>query len=289
MNDVVTYISEFLRYLFGPLEDMMNMCGSLLMAEGLIDGLLGNDSYTGMLYNIANTIKPVAYTIVSICFVIEFIKITAEANVLKWEYGLRVFAKLVLARVCIDVAPLALNTIYTTFVSWVTISEATLNFDMTNLLTELENEMLNLNFFSLFGWLLSVGLLYVTFMILNILCAIICYARVFELAIYFAISPIPCALMPLSDGTGSRITKKFFMSFAATCMSGLLMVICMRIYCSVFMSYTVNVTARSIRNLFVTEADQIMGIMVFEVIALIMLFIAMTKCNSWAKTIMDVG
>ena len=131
---------------------------------------------------------------------------------------------------------------------------------------------------------MSEGLFFVAIIVLVILCMIVSLARVFELAIYFAISPIPCALMPLSDGTGSRITKKFFLSFSATCMSGLLMVICMRIYCEVMMfPYNYPILAL-IKGLFPTS----IGIL-YDLLCLIILFIALSKCNSWAKTIMDVG
>ncbi|MDA8222497.1 hypothetical protein [Desulfosporosinus sp.] len=88
-------------------------------AVKVLTGDIFNGSMYAMAKGIADIITPVSLTIITIIFLIEFLKITIKMDVLKWEYGLRVFLKLVFAKVAIDLSFMLLMAIYATAAEWI--------------------------------------------------------------------------------------------------------------------------------------------------------------------------
>ncbi|MCL1824129.1 MAG: hypothetical protein FWG44_08000 [Oscillospiraceae bacterium] len=76
----------------------------------------------------------------------------------------------------------------------------------------------------------TVSVVFLASLAVGIIIRVIAFARAFEIAIYCAISPIPVSFLPLEDNGGSRITKNFFLNFAAVVFQGVLIVIILQIY-----------------------------------------------------------
>ena len=47
---------------------------------------------------ILTIVKPIAYTIITICFLLEFIKSISRMDILKWESAFKIIAKFVIAK-----------------------------------------------------------------------------------------------------------------------------------------------------------------------------------------------
>ena len=125
------------------------------MINSIIDSFSGfdqylSDSYTALTANvfsgnwaaIANSIsgiiKPTATIICGICFLIEFLKITINGDVIKYEYLIRVFAKLCIAKASIDISTDALKFVFTTVSKWITqVSTDTITVGICNMAVKL--------------------------------------------------------------------------------------------------------------------------------------------------------
>lgn len=252
-----------------------------------ISNILTTDIFSGNLYRFAtdvtSIVKPIALTIIGICFLIEFLRLTATLDILKWEYFAKVMFKLILAKVCIDVSFDLMSAIYATASEWITkvgniggySLQSTMGGTMKDKLTEAFQGMGNLE--SL-GMLSSTGFAFIAIQFAGLLVKVIAYARKIELLIYIAISPVPCSFLLLENGGGSQITKKFFLNFAAVSLQGLFIIISIQMY-----GVIVNELVGSMGD---DSATTIAGTMLLSSIILVL---TVLKSGSWAKAIFNVG
>lgn len=244
-------------------------------------GVLTEDIFKGDMYNMAKSISdiiiPIALTIITICFLIEFLKLTIKMDVLKWEYLLRVFFKFVFAKVCIDVSYSLLSTIYATASEWITKVGSSTSTLGNTIATTLESELKKLSAFEVLGVGISMLFVFIASWVISILIMVIAYARSFELLAMLSVSPLPCAFLPVEDGPSSRIPKKFFLSFAAVSLQGLFIIISIKLY-SALCSNTI-LTNISSANITEIGYNLLLGALV--------LIMAVIKSGSWAKSILD--
>lgn len=229
---------------------------------------------------IQGIIRPIALTIVSICFVIEFLKITIQMDILKWEYALKCFFKLVFTKVCIDLATDLLSAIFATCSEWIDgVGTGTVNIGWITW-GQVKNSIINAGMLEIIGIFLSSGIIFLGIKAVVIIIQVMAYARKFELCILMAIAPLPCAFLPLEDGGASRIPKKYIMTFASSCLSGLFMIMSVRLYS--------ELVKETIENEVLGASD--VGAMIGSVLlATLVLLMAIIKSGSWAQKILDVG
>lgn len=253
--------------------------------DGNIDkaiSVLTEDIFAGDMFSmaqgIANVITPIALTIISICFLLEFLKITIKMDVLKWEYALRVFFKLVLAKVAIDVSVELLTAIYATAAEWTARAAgtggtlgATVGMALTTIIT-------NMTWYQALGLVCTMGISFLIIWLAGLMVIVMAYARMFEILIYVAISPLPCAFLPLEDGAGSRITKKYFITFAGVCLQGLFIIISIKLYQAICTS-TIIPAIGGVTALADISFNMLLGALV--------LIMAVVKSGTWAKGILD--
>lgn len=240
---------------------------------------------------LSNALKPFCLIIIAICILIELAQVASKVDIIKWEHGLKVAVKLVLARVCIDIAPTFLRACYNQANIW--IRDATsVGGSLTNvastLATVIQDKIGSRNA------LLEIMVVYVGIWLLSVLvkgCSlliqVIAYGRMFELYVLLAVSPLPCAFFPLGDGTGggvSRITQKYFKSFIAVCLQGVMIILCLRIFNIIF--------GNTLTTMIGAAVGQEGGIAVMDILwSLLMgdivLFMSVSRCGSWAKSIID--
>jgi hypothetical protein len=110
----------------------------------------------------------------------------------------------------------------------------------------------------------------------------------FELYVYLAVSSVPLAFFLLGngDGTGfSRISMKFLRAFAAVCMQGVMMLICLRAFGIIMTEVIVSGAEDALLDSNASAAvSQLAYTMLLGAIVLVM---SVVKCGSWAKAIMD--
>lgn len=257
----------------------------------LTGGLFDTNAVWSSVLALSNALKPFCYVVIGICLLIEIAQVAAKVDIIKWEHGLKLCVKMVFAKLCIDIAPTFLRACYNQASLW--ISSAMSVGGYTNLgslmTTEVETQISSISgIWSVIGLLASCLLLSMAVKICGLLIQVIAFGRMFELYVLLAVSPLPCAFFPLGDGSGggmSRITQKFFKNFIAVCLQGVMIIISIRIfYMIVGTALTSLITSASGGSDPTTVVTDLCYVMLLAGIVLIM---AVAKCGSWAKSIMD--
>lgn len=257
----------------------------------LTGGLFDTNAVWSSVLALSNALKPFCYVVIGICLLIEIAQVAAKVDIIKWEHGLKLCVKMVFAKLCIDVAPTFLRACYNQASLW--ISSAMSVGGYTNLgslmTTEVETQISSISgIWSVIGLLASCLLLSMAVKICGLLIQVIAFGRMFELYVLLAVSPLPCAFFPLGDGSGggmSRITQKFFKNFIAVCLQGVMIIINIRIfYMIVGTALTSLITSASGGSDPTTVVADLCYVMLLAGIVLVM---AVAKCGSWAKSIMD--
>ena len=255
-------------------------------ASNVLTGGLGDWSSVATL---SSTLRPFCYTIIGICLLIEIAQVAAKVDIIKWEHGLKLCVKMVLAKVCIDIAPTFLKACYAQAQDWITglaSGGSTLGNTTVTYLTPLVQNVSG--FGNILGMFLSTFIVLMAIKICGLMVQVIAYGRMFELYVYLVVSPLPCAFMPLGNGDGggvSRITSKFFKSFIAVCLQGVMMIIVIRIFDVVMGNAILTTLEAAAGNADANAAiTDLIYTMLLGAIALVM---AVVKSGSWAKGILD--
>lgn len=244
-----------------------------------INFMVDNDPWYAVAIEIKTIIEPIALTIVVICFLVEFLKITIQMDILKWEYGLKVMFKFVFAKVCIEGAFDLLGAIFVTSMEWISSVGATgasVGADTWNAIMPIVS---NYNMFQMLGVAMSLGIMFLAVWAVSLAVQVMAYARKFEITIYLAIAPLPCAFLPLEDGGASRIPKKYIFTFASVCLQGVFMVMSVRLF---------NVLCTESIDNAIQQGQYLGGIVGELFIGVCVLLMAIVKSSSWAKSILDV-
>lgn len=227
----------------------------------------------------SNAIKPIALTIIGICFIIEFLDITARMDILKFEFMLRIIFKFLMARVTMDISFFLLEAIYLTVAEWV----ATVGVSGSSIgqitWTQIEPLIEDYGMLEMIGMVVSMGLMFIIIFGVSKVVQVIAYARKFEMVMYLSVAPLPCAFLPMEAGGANRITKKYFLSFAGTCLQGLFIIMSIRLY-GVLCTDEIQASILAGSNLASIVGD------IF--IASLVLVMAVVKSGSWANRILDV-
>lgn len=264
--------------------------------------LEAKDVLTGGLFNTNNvwndvlsfsntTLKPFCLVIIGICLLIEIAQVAAKVDIIKWEHGLKLCVKMALAKVCIDTAPSFLRACYNQASIWISSATSMGGYTSlgTTMLSEVNNQIDNISgIFPVLGLLASCIVLIMAIKICGLLVEVIAFGRMFELYVYLAVSPLPCAFFPLGDGSGggmSRITMKFFKSFIAVCLQGVMMIISIQIFNMIVGQALDSLVLAAAAG---TDPTTVVSDMCYTMLlAGIVLVMSVAKCGSWAKGIID--
>lgn len=257
--------------------------------------LTGGAFNTGTVWNavltLSNALKPFCYVVIGICLLIEIAQVAAKVDIIKWEHGLKLCVKMVFAKLCIDIAPTFLRACYNQASLWIGSAASTGAYrNLSDLMTsDIRIQIQSITgLWSVLGLLMTTLVLSMAIKVCGLLVQVIAFGRMFELYVYLAVSPLPCAFFPLGDGSGggmSRVTTKFFKSFIAVCLQGVMIILCIRIFYMIvgssLTSLVTSATGGSDPTVIVSDLCYTM------LMAGIVLVMAVAKCGSWAKGIMD--
>lgn len=271
------FIADFIWALLFNLDANISEASAYLRADFINGGGMGGYDFGGFhsfILEVIGVVKPIALIIVSICFLMEFIKITMKFEVLKWETFFKVFFKLVLAKVVIDISFDFLLLIYQTSCEWI--------LDLTNhheqighiAWNKISSQVNNYSTMEMIGVVCTVGILIIGIKICLLLAKIMSMARMIEMVIYIGLSPIPMAFVPLEDGQLSRIPKTYIINFASMCLTGVIMMIAFRIY-------TIMGVA------LIGASNGIVDVISSMLVATVILVLTISKSGSIAKSILS--
>lgn len=276
----------FLGFIISTFKGFDTMIGS---AQNVLTQT--NDSVWNSVLSLSDVLKPFCYTIIGICLLIELAQVASKVDIVKWEHGLKILVKMVLAKVCIDVAPTFLRACYIQAASWINSLGVGTNTNFgSSLSAQIEPLLKDVSGAgTILALFLASAIVVVAIKVCGLLIQVIAFGRMFELYVYLAVSPLPCAFFPLGDGSGggfSRVTGKFFKSFAAVCLQGVMIVLCMRIF-NMIIGGALN---EMIQNAIMSgsEASIIVGDLIYVMLlGAIVLLMSVVRCGSWAKAILD--
>ena len=136
------------------------------------------------------------------------------------------------------------------------------------------------NMFQMLGVSISLGIMFLAIWAISLLVQVIAYARKFELIMYLAVAPLPCAFLPLDDHEMSRIPKKYVSAFAGVCLQGVFMVMSLRLY---------SMLCQDVIGQAIANGTYVGGIVGELFVGSCVLMMAIMKSSSWAKSILNAS
>ena len=265
--------------------------------------------------NIMPVFTGFAMTIIAICLLTELAQVAAKVDVMRIEVGIRLAVKMVLAKVAVENAPTLLLAMWKqagVFAKAVRPPSSGFGDGIYEYISELAG--------TVNGTTASIGLygstvvLVLAIALCGLFITVMAYGRFFEILVYVAISPIPIAFLPLGTGDGSgfsRTTARFLKSFAAVCLQGAMMLICIFVF-----SLLLGTAAESMPALDIpahpsgnpttnpsewrawSEAFQLISkdavgainnALFSMLVGAVVLVMAVSRCGAWAKSLLDAG
>lgn len=265
----------------GGFDDVVADAADVLCGDNITS--LWNSAVT-----LSNVLRPFCYTIIALCMMIEIAGVASKVDIIKFEHGLKLAVKMCLAKVFIDIAPMLLLAIYRQAQTWIHgySSASCLGRNCLDKLEPLVDNLRGLG--GILGIFLSTFIVLLAIKVCGLMVMVMAYGRVFEVLVYVAVSPIPCAFFPLGNGDGggfSRTTAKFLRSFAAVCLQGVMMMAVLQFF-SVIIGAALDAVIAGVD----TSGDvnaAITNLIYTMLLGSVSLVMAITKCGSWAKGILD--
>lgn len=277
-----------------------NLAGFDSMVEKALNVLTGGagtgfnvDTVWNYALVVSNSLKPFCSIVIALCLLIEIANVAMKVDTIKFEHGIKLAVKMVLAKVCIDVAPTFLRACYNQSVIWINSILASGGYTPLaskvtgNIQTALE---------SVTGWDSIMGLfasnlgVFLAIRICGLIIQAIAFGRFFEIYIFLAVSPLPCAFLPMGDGAGggiSRITQKFFKTFIAVCLQGVMIVVSITVF-NIIMNTTLDALIyRAVVGQGLQGAALVSELGYTMLLGSVVLTVAVGKCGSMAKSIID--
>lgn len=270
-------------------DTMVNNATTALSGAG--GGMIDVAAVWGEVLVFSELLKPFCYFIIGICLFIELAQVAQKVDIIKYEHGIKICIKMVFAKLCIDTAPSFLAACYGQASLWIRSAVnvggyTSLGSTMSTQIEQQFNAVSGL--WQVLGLFLSVMLVALAVKVCGLLIQVIAFGRMFELFVYLAVSPLPCAFFPLGDGTGggfSRITLKFFKSFIAVCLQGVMIIVSIRIFNMIIGTAFQNMMHQA------TQAGSASGVITelcfTMLLGAIVLVMSVSKCGTWARQIMD--
>lgn len=270
-----SFISDFVA---GLLQDFMESVNSVISILGM--DLQSNKQMWGLVLNVQNIVKPTCYTIISIFFLVEFLKMSLRMDVIKWEFLFKILIKFAIAKSCIDFAPKIFEAIYSTIAEWIQ-TFGTGAYDESfyaDIADKLNDVLLNMGFWEMIGFAVTCIIPCLVLLVCSFIIKVIAYGRMIELYILLAVMPIPFSM--ILDGEGhSNSTKKYLLNFAGVCLQGFLIVIA----CSLYQYFMSDIITKQYNEIMAGSNASATDLLFTLVLGAIVMVLAVTKCSQWGK------
>lgn len=232
--------------------------------------------------------------IIAICTLVELAQVAAKVDIIKFENAIKIGVKMALARASMEIAPDFLRACYNQVALTITSLQGSfeppsLGLTFVATLTSMITSVDGLG--GAISMLVISLLLILAIRVCGFLVVTLAYVRQFEILMYLLVSPLPCAFFPYGEGI-NRVTVRFFKGFAAVCLQGLMMYMCLRLFGSMVNQLFTNQVI-GILNLFtgnqISATVAVTDICWQMILYAVLLILAVAKCGSWAKSILDVA
>jgi len=311
MQDII--LSVF-RWALDSFDSSIGNAARILLGE-----IASNRSVDQIWGMVEKSIMPVftgfAMTIIAICLLTELAQVAAKVDVMRIEVGIRLAVKMVLAKVAVENAPTLLLAMWkqaSVFAKAIRPPSSGFGDGIYEYISGLAG--------TVNGTTASIGLFgsTIVFVLAIALCGlfitVMAYGRFFEILVYVAISPIPIAFLPLGAGDGSgfsRTTARFLKSFAAVCLQGAMMLVCIFVFSLLLGAAADSLPAldiplqpsgnpntnpaqwRAWSDAFQLVSKDAVGAInnaLFPMlVGAVVLVMVVSRCGTWAKSLLDAG
>jgi len=278
MGGLKDTLLKVITALLGWFDDNINEAVAILT----MDLFSTSGTYAPMMnvvLQINTIVMPVALVICGICFFYQLINMVMTLNVLKWEFFAKALFSIVLARTAMYGLPLLMRAIYGTSAEWIANVWGGGNSDLSLIIRRLTDIIAGMSWGQALGFVAVMSLPLLLIVGVSFAVRVMAYARIFELLFWIAVAPIACAFIPLED---NRIAKQFIFRFAGTALSGLAIIICIRLY------FMFNISILSLAPSGNDEMSAV-GILLVLLLGAVLLGVCTMKSGSWAKSLFDAS
>jgi hypothetical protein len=284
LNGIKDIVKQILGGLLGQFDTCITTATNLLSMDFLTKG--GNETQTA-LHNAYATlvgggfitiISATATTIVAVCFLIEFLKMSTQLDVLRFETAIKFFIKFAVAKAILDVSPDIMTAIYQKG-SQIIIGMDTGTAEFGKSLKTATDSLIDgMGGLEALAFAAVMGIVFLAILVVGVIVAAISFARAIEIIMFIIISPIPCAFIPLEN---SQITKRFLLSFAGVVLQGVAILIILAVYKEIVSTALTIPTAANMANIGSIAYNMLLGALV--------LVIMVVKSGGWAKSVLNAA
>lgn len=223
-------------YIIGKIESILGMVVDAGGGDLALNPATFNTSiYNGVITIMENGVKPVAYVLLGLLFMLELYNITirteGQHGTMGVEIPFKVMFKIVVCKTAIDSTKLILEGIYA--ISSGVISNIKDVISGGGSLSPADIEAIrevvgDMDFSVKLMTSVEVTLIWLIVSLITVIISVILVGRMIEIYVMMAIAPIPLATFPNAEM--SSVAKNFLKSFAAVCLQGVLIYIVIAIF-----------------------------------------------------------
>lgn len=288
---------SLLESAFTGFDECIKKAVEALTDKMVIDGASAMDKMLGY----SDTLVPFCNLILAALWAMEMYSVAQKVDMIKWEHVLKLGVKYCFCVEALKIAPSFLRACYGQASAWMnSLKGSDLSLGADSLKKLKESGVLDDvdSVWSALGLIVVALIVLLAIKICGLLIQVIAYGRMFEICVYVVASPLPISFLPLGNGNGegfNRITIKFLRSFAAVCFQGVLMIVVLKVFDAllgkaIFDLITAATKAAGEGGVAVASSTTtIINVLFSMLLAAVALVMSMTKCNSWARNILDAN
>ena len=266
-------------YIVNKILDVLNTVESL--GSGILiqsPETFNTTLYNGIINIMENAVKPVASVILGIFLALELYNIatrTEGMSNLGIEIPMKTLLKFVLCKVVMDNLRLILLAMYEVSSAVITnmngVFHSTITTNTTNIET-IKTTVESMEFGVQLLTSVEVTIIWLLIKLVSVLVTVIVIARMVELYVLIAISPVPAATLPNAEA--SSVAKNFLKVFLAVCIQGALIFLVIAMFGIIVSSVGLSVDGAEF-------SKSLFTILGYAIVLIISLF----STGKWAKSI----
>lgn len=279
MDAIVTFIENLLRQILGLEDDLTAITQLILQLPFFTSEGDALHQVTEVIIEVHNIIMPIGLTMLSFFFLIGFFNKTMMFELVNWENILKCIFRLMVAQV-VMVNCLPILALLSSIVAGI-VAEIYGLLNSGEQLQEIVNidnvvaELRAMDFISQVFYAIQYLIVWLIMLIVRIGIYLIVIGRFIELSVYTFIAPLPIATM-VSDEFSS-ISFRFFQSYLAVCLQGVVILLLCVTYLAVARAWIVPAEG--------SGSD--VSIIAYLLSSLTLLF-ALAKSGGWAKSLVGI-
>lgn len=281
---------------FTGFDECIKKAVEVLTDQMEINGAPAMDTMLGY----SDTLIPFCNLILAALWAMEMYSVAQKVDMIKWEHVLKLGVKYCFCVEALKIAPSFLRACYGQASSWMnSLKGEDLSLGAKSLEKLVASGVLEEvdSVWSALGLIVVALIVLLAIKICGLLIQVIAYGRMFEICVYVVASPLPISFLPLGNGNGegfNRITIKFLRAFAAVCFQGVLMIIVLKVFDSLIGKAVFDLIKAATETTeegaaVASSTTTIINVLFQMLLASVALVMSMTKCNSWARNILDAN